>query len=166
MYILRRISEDHNALLQVVELVEKRIMKMNRHAKACNFKEAKPQKNTIEQDKLINKDEDNGKVMKMEETYKNNNKHIKDKQPKGKKYASTKEALKGISEELIQKHKSTSTYYWRCGQSNYHTTECYATTAKNGDSREKHTISSLYQRYRNDDDEESKDVKTAKTAVV
>jgi hypothetical protein len=39
--------------------------------------------------------------MKKEQTYKNNRKEQKDKKPKEKKYALTKEALNGISKELI-----------------------------------------------------------------
>jgi hypothetical protein len=84
---------------------------MKRHAKACNFGEAKPQKNTTEKEKFINKNNDNRKEKKKEETYKNNKKEEKDKKPKDKKYASTQEALKGISEDLIQNHKSACAYY-------------------------------------------------------
>jgi hypothetical protein len=104
--------------------------------------------------------------MKKEETYKNNKKEEKDKKPKEKKYASTKEALKGISEELIQKHKSASPLCWRCGRCNHSTTECYAKTAESGDTLEKPTISSQNKRKRNNDDQESKDTKKAKTAAV
>jgi hypothetical protein len=115
---------------------------MKRRAKERNVGEAKPQKNTTEKEKVINKNKDNRKEKKKEDTYKNNKKEEKDKKPKEKKYASTKEALKGISEELIQKHKSAGTSCWRCGRSNHYTTECYAKTAENGDSLVKPTISS------------------------
>jgi hypothetical protein len=86
-----------------------------RHAKARNFGKVKPEKNTIDKETVINKNNDNRKEKKMEETYKKNNKEEEDKKPKGKKYASTKEALKGISEELIQTHKTAGYSCWRCG---------------------------------------------------
>jgi hypothetical protein len=166
MYMLGPIPEDDDAFLQVVELAGKRIEEMKRRAKARNFGEAKPQKNTTETEKVINKNKDNRKEKKKEETYKNNKKEEKDKKPKEKKYASTKEALKGISEELIQKHKSAGTSCWRCGRSNHYSTECFAKPAENGDSLEKPIISSQNKRKRNDDDEESKDTKKGKTAAV
>jgi hypothetical protein len=79
---------------------------MKRRAKAPNFGEANPQNNTTEKEEVTHKNTDNRKEKKKEETYKNNKKEDKDKKPKEKKYPSTKEALNGISEELIQKHKS------------------------------------------------------------
>jgi hypothetical protein len=74
--------------------------------------------------------------------------------------------LKGISEEVIQKHIFTGASYWRCGQSNHYTTECYVKTVENGDSREKPTISSQNKKKKNDDNEESQDTKKAKTAAI
>jgi hypothetical protein len=106
------------------------------------------------------------KKRKRKKLIKTIKKEEKDKKPKEKKYGSTKEALKGISEELIQKHKSAGASCWRCGRSNHYTIECYAKTAENGDSLEKPTISSQNKRKRNDDDEESKDMKKAKMAAV
>jgi hypothetical protein len=67
--------------------------------------------------------------------------------------------LKGIREEVIQKHKSGGASYCRCGQSNHYTIECNAKTAKIGDSLEKPTISSQNKRKINDDEEESKATK-------
>jgi hypothetical protein len=130
MYMLGPIPEDDDGFLQVIELAGKRIEKMKRCAKACHFGEAKPQKNTTEKAKVINKNKDNRQEKKMEETYKNNKKAEKDKKPKENKYASTKEALKGISGELIQKHKSAGASCWRCGRTNHYTTECDAKTAE------------------------------------
>jgi hypothetical protein len=166
MYMLGPIPEDDDAFLQVVELAGKRIEEMKRYAKASNFGEAKPQKTTAEKEKVINKYKDNRNEKKKEETYKNNKKQEKDKKPKEKKYGPTKDALKGISEELIQKHKSAGTSCWRYARRNHYTTECYAKTAKNGDSLEKPTISSQNERKRNDDDEESKDTKKANMVAV
>jgi hypothetical protein len=166
MNILGPIPEDDDAFLQVVELAGKRIEEMTRRAKARNFGAAKPQKNTTEKEKVINKYKDNKKKKKKEETYKNNKKEDKDKKAKEKKYASTKEALKRISEELIQKYKSAGASSWRCGRSNHYTTECYAKTTENGDCLEKPTISSQNERKRNDDNEESKDTKKAKTVAI
>jgi hypothetical protein len=76
---------------------------MKRGAKACNFRVGKPQKNTTEKDKVINRNKDNRQEKTMEEPYKNNKKEEKEKKPKEKKYASTKVASKGISEELIKR---------------------------------------------------------------
>jgi hypothetical protein len=61
---------------------------------------------------------------------------------KGKKYALIKQALKGISEELIQKHKSAGASSWKCGRRNHYTTECDAKSSEIRDSLEKPTISS------------------------
>jgi hypothetical protein len=68
------------------------LQELTRRAKARSFGEAKPQKNTTETVKVINKNKDNRKEKKKEETYKNNKKEEKVKKPKEKKYASTKEA--------------------------------------------------------------------------
>jgi hypothetical protein len=141
---------------------------MKRHAKARNFGEVKPQTNTTEKqkEKVITKNKDNRQEKKKEEGYKNNKKEEEDQKPKEKKYASTKEALNGISEELIQKYKSASASCWRCGRSNHYTTECYAKTAEHRDSLEKPTISFENTRKRNDDDERSNDTKKAKTVAL
>jgi hypothetical protein len=130
------------------------------------FSEAKPQKNTTEKEKVMNKNKDNRKEKKKEETYKTNKQEEKQKKHKEKKYASTKEAIKGISEELIQKHKSAGACCWRCDQSNHYIMECNAKTAENGDSLEKPTISSQNKRKRNNDDEESKHMKKEKRAAI
>jgi hypothetical protein len=61
-----------------------------------------PKKTPQNKRKLLTKITHNRNEKKKEETYKNNKKEEKDNKPKEKKYASTKEALKGISEELIQ----------------------------------------------------------------
>jgi hypothetical protein len=103
---------------------------------------------------------------KKEETYKNNEKEEKDTKPKEKRYASTKEGLKGISKDLIQKHKSVGAFYWRCGLNNYCTTECFTKTAENGDSLDKTTLSSQRKRKRNDDYKGSEDTKKAKMVAI
>jgi hypothetical protein len=61
MYMLGLIPEYDDAFLQVVELAGKRIEEMKRPAKARNFGEPKPQKNTTEKEKVINKNKDNRK---------------------------------------------------------------------------------------------------------
>jgi hypothetical protein len=165
-YMLGLIPEDNDAFLQVVELAGTRFKEMKRRAKACNFGEPKPQKTTTEKEKVINKNQDNRKETDKEETYKNNKKEENDKKPKEKQYASTTEALKGISEELIQKHKSAGASCWRYGRSNHYTIECYAKTADHGNNLEKPTISSQNKRKRNDDDEESKDTKKSNAAAA
>jgi hypothetical protein len=104
--------------------------------------------------------------MKKEEPYKSNEKGEKDKTPKEKKYASTKGAIHGISEERIQKHKSASASCYSSGRSNQYTIEYDAKTGKNGDSLEMPTISYQNKRNTNDDDEGSKHSKQAKWAVV
>jgi hypothetical protein len=53
MYMLGPIPEDDDAFLQVVELAGKMIEEMKRRAKARNFAEAKPQKNTSAKEKVI-----------------------------------------------------------------------------------------------------------------
>jgi hypothetical protein len=59
--MLGLIPQDNNVFLQVVELAGKRIEKMKRRAKARNFGEAKPHKNNTEKEKVIDKNNDNGK---------------------------------------------------------------------------------------------------------
>jgi hypothetical protein len=83
-----------------------------------------------DKEKVIHKNKDNRKEMKMEEPYTNNKKEENDKKSRQKKYASTKEALKGIRKELIQKHISASATCWRCCRCNHSTTECFAQTAE------------------------------------
>jgi predicted nucleic-acid-binding Zn-ribbon protein len=78
----------------------------------------------------------------------------------------TKEAINGISNELIQRHKFTDTSCWRCGRSNHYTTEYNAKTAENGDSLQKPIISTQHIQKRNDDTEGSKDNKNAKTEAI
>jgi hypothetical protein len=97
----RPIPEHDDAFLQEVELAGKRSEEMKRRAKARNFGKAKPQKIASQKEKVTNKNQDNRKEKKKEETYKNNKKEEKDKKAKEKKNASTKAALKGISEERI-----------------------------------------------------------------
>jgi uncharacterized FlaG/YvyC family protein len=67
----------------------------------------------------------------MEETYKTNKNEEKNKKPKEKKYASTKEPLGRISKELNQNYKSAGTYSWRCVRTNYYSIECYAKITEN-----------------------------------
>jgi hypothetical protein len=73
-----------------------------------NFGEAKSQKNTTEKENVININTDNTREKKQEETYKYNKKEEKDNKLKEKQYTSTNEALNGISDELIEKHKFAS----------------------------------------------------------
>jgi predicted small secreted protein len=117
-------------------------------------------------EKGVNKNTCNRKEKKKEKTYKNNKKEEKDTKPEEKKYVSTKEALKGISKELIQMYKSAGASCWRCGRSNHYTTECDAETSENGNSLEKPTIRSQNKRKRKDDDEQSKDRKKAKSGAI
>jgi hypothetical protein len=151
MYMLRSIPENDNVFLQAVELARQRIEEMKRCATARNCSEVKPPKNTTETEKITNKNKDNRKETKKQESYKNNKKEKKEKKPKEKKYGSTKEALKWISEELIQKHKSTSASCWRSGRSNHCTTECFGQTNQNRVSLEKLIISSQNRTKRNND---------------
>jgi hypothetical protein len=69
MYMLGLIPEDDDAFLQVVALAGNRIEEMKRRAKVRNVGEPKPQKNTTEKEKVINKYKDNRKEKKQEETY-------------------------------------------------------------------------------------------------
>ena len=57
----------------------------------------------------------------------------KSERRKDKKFASTKEALEGISEALIQKHRNAKASCWRCGRSNHHTLECFAKRTEDGE---------------------------------
>jgi hypothetical protein len=81
--MLGPIPKDDDAFLQVVELAGKSVEDMKRHVKARNFGEAKPPKNTTEKEKqkVINKNKDNRKEKKIEDTYKNNTKGENDNKP-------------------------------------------------------------------------------------
>jgi hypothetical protein len=70
MYMLGPISDDDDAFLPIVELAGTRVEEIKRRAKALNFGEAKPQKNTTEKEKVINKYQHNRNEKKNEETYK------------------------------------------------------------------------------------------------
>jgi hypothetical protein len=112
MYILGLIPDDDNAFLQVIEPPGKSIEEMKRHAKVFNFGKAQPPQNSSEKEKVINTNRENRKEKKKEETYKNNKKADQNKKPNEKKYASIKEALNGIGEDVIQKHKSDGASCW------------------------------------------------------
>jgi hypothetical protein len=157
MYMLGPIPEDDDAFFQVIELAGKTIDKKKRRAKARNFSKQNPRKTPKKKAKVIPKNKDNRTEKKNKETYKNNKKEKKDKKPKEKKYPSTKETLKGINKQLIQKHKSPGATCWRCGRSNHYTTGCYSQIGETGDSLKKPLISSQNKRQRYDDDEGSKD---------
>jgi hypothetical protein len=53
MYMLGPFPEDDDAMLHVVELTGNQIEEMKRRAKASNFVEEKPQKNTSDNEKLL-----------------------------------------------------------------------------------------------------------------
>jgi hypothetical protein len=171
MYMLRPIPEDDDDFLQVVELAGKRIEEIKRRAKARSKMEIKTHKNSNEKEKEKEKVKNkNGETKKEKKDNKNKNNYKKDTQEKKikeEKFALMKEALDGISELLIQKHKTTGVSCWRCGRNNHYTTECYAKTTEYGENLKKPKVSSQPKRKRNDDDkEEENDKKKAKTAVV
>jgi hypothetical protein len=140
--MLGPIPETDDKFLQVAELAGKRVEEMKRRAKAPSKGEIKPIKHSSGKEKEKEKDKNKNKEKKKDEYIKKDKNEGKDKKQKEKKFASTKEALEGINETLIQKHKSAGTSCWRCGRSNHYTTECHAKTAESGESLEKTTVSS------------------------
>jgi hypothetical protein len=144
MYMLGPIPDDDDDFLQVVETAGKRVEEYKQRTKERTSGETKPNKNST--DKNTNKEKENKnknkKENKQDYNKDENKKEVKDKKSKDKRFSSTKEALNGISEELIQKYETANATCWRCGRSNHYTTECYAKIADGGESLEKPTISS------------------------
>jgi hypothetical protein len=134
MYMLGPIPDDDDDVLQVVETAGKRVEEYKWRTKERTSGETKPNKNST--DKSTNKEKENKKENKKDNNKDENKKEVKDKKSKDKTFSSIKEALNGISEELIQKPKAANPTCWRCGRSNHDTTECYAKTADGGDSLE------------------------------
>jgi hypothetical protein len=172
MYMLGHIPDDDDDFLQVVETRGKWVEEYKWRTKDRTSRETKPNKNST--DKNTNKEQENKKE-NMKENKKDYNKdenikEVKDRKSKDKRFSSTKEALNGISEELIQKHKAANATCWRCGRSNHYTTECYAKIADGGESLEKSTVSSQRKRQRSDEEneveKENTNTKKAKIAAV
>jgi ATPase subunit of ABC transporter with duplicated ATPase domains len=69
------------------------------------------------------------KVKKEKNSINNENNRIQKKDQKKKrdfKFGSIKEALDGIHEEPIAKHKEVKANCWRCRRERHYTLECYA----------------------------------------
>jgi uncharacterized protein YlxW (UPF0749 family) len=110
------------------------------YIKECTSGETKPNKNRT--DKSTNIEKENEKENEKDYNKDENIKELTDKKSKDKRYSSTKEALNGISEELIQNHKAANIIGWQYSHNNHYTTECYANTADGGESLEKPMVSS------------------------
>jgi hypothetical protein len=97
------------------------------------------------------------------ERYGKNDKQRKKEQ----KFATVREALEGIDEELIKKYKNLGASCWRCGRSNHFTLECDAKSTETGVSIGKPAISSQQKRNVEEEDnvEENKRATTASTRV-
>jgi hypothetical protein len=152
MYTLGPIPDDDDDVLQMVETAGKRVEEYKRRTKERTYGETKPNKNST--DKSTNKEQENKTENKQDYNKDENKKEVKDKKSKDKRFSSTKEALNGISDELIQKHKAANATCWQCGRSNHYTTECYPKTADGGKSLEKPTVSSQRKRQRSDEENE------------
>jgi hypothetical protein len=81
-----------------------------------------------------------------------------------KRFNTTKEALDGIPEELIQKHKESKAKYWRCGRDNHFTTECYAKRAEGGEELDKPKLTAINKSKTDGGENEEVIEKKAKTA--
>jgi hypothetical protein len=78
-----------------------------------------------------------------------------------------KEALKGMSEEIITKHKDAKANCWWCGCEGHYTLECYEKNIENGEEIVKEMVSASTKRKRNDDDNSSPTTdKKAKIAAI
>jgi hypothetical protein len=137
IYTMGPLPMEDDEFLRVLELAGKRVEEKKRDAKISDTKinkqhseENKKEHKKDKKDKKENKD-------KKEKNYKNNeNNKISKKENKKKrdfKFANVKEALQGISEELITKHKEAKANYWRCGREGHNTLECYAKKMEDGE---------------------------------
>jgi hypothetical protein len=66
-----------------------------------------------------------------------------------------KEALKGMSEEMISKYKDGKANCWRCRREGHYKLECYAKKTANGEEIVKATVSAAKKWKRDDDDNSS-----------
>jgi hypothetical protein len=102
--------------------------------------------NKIITDKSTKKKKKKKKQIKKDNNTDENKKGIKDKKRKEKRFSSMKEALNGISKELIKNQEVANATCWRCSHSTHYTMEYNAQTVEGGESLEKPTISAQRQR--------------------
>jgi hypothetical protein len=114
--------------------------------------------------------ENKDKKDKKDKNYINNeNNRIQKKDQKKKrdfKFGNIKEALKGIDEELIAKHKEAKANCWRCEREGHYTLEYFAKTTEKGVEVTKSTVSVTQKRKRDDDEESSLTQNRPKVAAI
>jgi hypothetical protein len=71
------------------------------------------------------------------------------------KFENIKEALKGMSEEMITKHKDTQANCWWCTSDRHYTLECYAKKTDSGEEIIKAIVSATKKPIRDDVDNSS-----------
>jgi hypothetical protein len=90
---------------------------------------------------------------RKKDKFKNSDKVQKKDQKKKRdyKFENVKEALKGMSEDMITKYKDAKANCWRCGLEGHYTLECYAKQNEEGEEIVKAAVSSARKRKRSDD---------------
>jgi hypothetical protein len=167
MYTMGPIPMEDEEFLRVLERVGKCIEQKKRsHAKGNSSSHKSYSDEKSKKEFKENKE----KKDKKEKNYINNeNNRIQKKDQKKKrdfKFGSIKEALKGIDEELIAKHKEAKANCWRCRREGHYILECYAKKTEEGVEVTKSTISATRKRKRDDDEESSIMEKRPKVATI
>jgi hypothetical protein len=107
---------------------------------------------TSEKNKKKNRKNNHEKTEKKEK-FKNKDNVQKKNQKKKRdyKFDKVKEALQGMSDNMITKHKDAKANSWRCGREGHYTLECYAKKTEEGEKIVKVAVSSARKRQRNND---------------
>jgi hypothetical protein len=154
MYMIGPIPMEDEEFLRVLELAGKRVEEKRSDSKSGDKAPKKEEKHI---DNKENKRKNNKE--KKEKNYKNNEASKIEKRDSKKKrefkFENVKEALKGMSEEIITKHKDAKANCWRCRHEGHYTLECYAKKTEIAEEIVKATVSAAKKRKRDDDDNSS-----------
>jgi hypothetical protein len=154
MYTISPIPMEDKEFLRVLELPGTRVEEKRRDSKSADKAPKKEEKHKDNKENKIKNKKD-----KKEKNYKNNEgSKIQKRDSKKKqefKFENVKEASKGMSKEMITKHKDAKANCGRCGHEGYYTLECDAKKTENGEEIVKATVSAAKKRKRDDDDNSS-----------
>jgi hypothetical protein len=157
--------------LRVLEMVGKRVEE-KKCLRRTKDRDSKPHKDNPHHTNVKDKDQQKRKdQLKYDMKRDKRNDGIKktiekkeNKQKRHEKFSTTKDALDGIEEKLIKKHKANGAKCWRCGRNNHCTRDCHAKFTNGGDSLESPKVENETKRKRVEEDKE--DAEKAKVAGV
>jgi hypothetical protein len=150
MYTIGPFPIEDKEFLSVLELARKSVEENRRDSKSGDKAPKTEEKyKDYKEKKIKNKKE------KIEKNYKNNEgSKIQKRDSKKKhefKFENVKEALKGMSEEMIAKHKEGKANYWWYGPKGHYTLVYYAKKTKNGEEIVNANVSTATKQKRDDD---------------